>query len=139
MALMIQGAIKCAHELHERVGFSGIIAAGGSGGTTLGSAIMRTFPFGLPKVMISTMASGMTKPFVGTKDIVMLNSVCDVAGLNTVTRRVFENGALALAGMAHGYRPSVASASLSWRCRPSAPQTSAATGSARRSSRGGLR
>ena len=70
---------------------------------------MRTFPFGLPKVLISTMASGMTKPFVGTKDIVMLNSICDVAGLNTVTRRVFENGALALAGMAHGYKPSVAS------------------------------
>jgi uncharacterized protein (UPF0261 family) len=105
MALMIQGAIKRAHELDEQVGFSGIIAAGGSGGTTLGAAIMRTFPFGLPKVLISTMASGMTKPFVGTKDIMMLNSICDVAGLNTVTRRVFENGALALAGMAKGYRP----------------------------------
>ena len=109
MALMIDGAIKCAHELHDRVGLSGIIAAGGSGGTTLGTAVMRTFPFGLPKVMISTMASGMTKPFVGTKDIVMLNSVCDVAGLNTVTRRVFRNGALALAGMAHGYEAPVAS------------------------------
>ena len=104
MALMIQGAIKCAHELDDEVGFSGIIAAGGSGGTTLGAAVMRTFPFGLPKVLISTMASGMTKPFVGTKDIVMLNSICDVAGLNTVTRRVFENGALALAGMVKGYR-----------------------------------
>ena len=109
MALMIEGAIKCAHELHEHVGLSGIIGAGGSGGSTLGAAVMRTFPFGLPKVMISTMASGMTKPFVGTKDIVMVHSVCDVAGLNTVTRRVFENGALALAGMAHGYKPSVAS------------------------------
>jgi uncharacterized protein (UPF0261 family) len=106
MAIMIDGSIKRAHELDERVGFSGIISAGGSGGTTLGCAVMRTFPFGLPKVMISTMASGMTKPFVGTKDIVMLNAVCDVAGLNTVTRRVFRNGALALAGMAHGYEAS---------------------------------
>jgi uncharacterized protein (UPF0261 family) len=105
MALMIEGSIALAHELDERVGLSGIIAAGGSGGSTLGAAVMRTFPFGLPKVLISTMASGMTKPFVGTKDIMMLNSVCDVAGLNTVTRRVFENGALALAGMAHGYKP----------------------------------
>jgi uncharacterized protein (UPF0261 family) len=105
MALMIQGAIACAHELDREVGFSGIIAAGGSGGTTLGAAIMRTFPFGMPKVLISTMASGMTKPFVGTKDIVMLNSICDVAGLNTVTRRVFENGVLALAGMVKGYKP----------------------------------
>jgi uncharacterized protein (UPF0261 family) len=109
MALMIKGAIARAHELHEQVGFSGIIAAGGSGGSTLGAAVMRTFPFGLPKVLISTMASGMTKPFVGTKDIVMLNSICDVAGLNTVTRRVFENGVLALAGMAHGYKPAVSS------------------------------
>ncbi len=105
MALMIEGSIALAHELDERVGLSGIIAAGGSGGSTLGGAVMRTFPFGLPKVLISTMASGMTKPFVGTKDILMLNSICDVAGLNTVTRRVFENGALALGGMAHGYKP----------------------------------
>jgi uncharacterized protein (UPF0261 family) len=59
--------------------------------------------------MISTMASGMTKPFVGTKDIVMVHSVCDIAGLNTITRRVFQNGALAVAGMAYGYKPSVAS------------------------------
>jgi uncharacterized protein (UPF0261 family) len=109
MAIMIQGAIKCAHELDDKVGFSGIIAAGGSGGTTLGAAVMRTFAFGLPKVLISTMASGMTKPFVGTKDIVMLNSICDVAGLNTVTRRVFENGVLALACMAKGYEPVTAS------------------------------
>jgi uncharacterized protein (UPF0261 family) len=106
---MIMGAIPCAHALHERVGLSGIIGAGGSLGTELGTAVMRTFPFGMPKVMISTLASGMTKPFVGTKDIVMVNSVCDVLGLNTVTRRVFQNGALALAGMAHGYKPSVAS------------------------------
>ena len=105
MALMIEGSIALAHELDERVGLSGIIAAGGSGGSTLGAAVMRTFPFGLPKVLISTMASGMTKPFVGTKDILMLNSVCDIAGLNTVTRRVFENGAWALGGMAHRYTP----------------------------------
>ncbi len=59
--------------------------------------------------MSSSEISGMTKPFVGTSDIVMLNSVCDVAGLNTVTRRVFENGARALAGMAKGYRPVEAS------------------------------
>jgi uncharacterized protein (UPF0261 family) len=109
MALMIEGSIKRAHELDEQVSFSGVIAAGGSGGSTLGAAIMRTFPFGLPKLLISTMASGMTKPFVGTKDIMMLNSICDVAGLNTVTRRVFENGVRALAGMAHGYQPVTAS------------------------------
>jgi uncharacterized protein (UPF0261 family) len=109
LEVMIKGAIPCAHALHERLGLSGILGAGGSLGTVLATAVMRTFPFGLPKVMISTLASGMTKPFVGTKDIVMVNSVCDVLGLNTVTRHVFQNGALALAGMAHGYKPSEAS------------------------------
>lgn len=109
LEIMIGGAIKCVQELHQRIGFSGVIGIGGSLGTALGTAVMRTLPFGLPKVMISTMASGMTKPFVGTKDIVMFPSLCDIAGLNTVTRRVFQNGALALAGMAHGYKPTVAS------------------------------
>ncbi len=105
LAVMIEGSIKCAHALHDRVGLSGMIGVGGSLGTALGTAVMQTFPFGLPKVMVSTMASGMTRPFVGTKDIVMVNSVCDIAGLNTVTRSVFRNGALAVAGMAHGYEP----------------------------------
>jgi uncharacterized protein (UPF0261 family) len=109
LAIMIEGAVKCAQALHQRIGLSGIIAAGGSLGTALATAIMRTFPFGLPKVMISTMASGMTKPFVGTKDIVMFPSICDISGLNTVTSRVFQNGVLALAGMAQGYKPSAAS------------------------------
>ena len=108
-AFMMEGAIKCAHELDERVGLSGIIGVGGSMGTTLATALMRTFPLGLPKVMISTMASGFTKPFVGFKDIVMVNSVVDISGLNSITRSVFRNGALALAGMAQGYRPSESS------------------------------
>jgi uncharacterized protein (UPF0261 family) len=109
LEIMIQGAIPCAHALDQRLGLSGIIGAGGSLGTALCTAVMGTFPFGLPKVMISTMASGNTRPFVGTKDIVLAHSVCDILGLNTVTRRVFQNSALALAGMAHGYKPCVSS------------------------------
>ena len=105
LTVMVEGAIHCAHELDQRIGLRGIIGVGGSMGTVLGTAIMRTFPFGLPKVMVSTMASGMTRPYVGTKDIVMVPSICDVAGLNTVTRQVFLNGASALAGMAQRYRP----------------------------------
>jgi uncharacterized protein (UPF0261 family) len=105
MAIMVEGSIKCAQALHQRAGLSGIISAGGALATDIGTAVMRSFPFGLPKVMISTMASGMTKPFVGTKDIVMFPSICDIVGLNTITSRVLQNGALALAGMAHGYRP----------------------------------
>ncbi len=107
LEIMIEGSIKCAQALHRKAGLCGIICAGGSLGTDLGTAVMRSFPVGLPKVMISTMASGMTRPFVGTKDIVMIPSICDIAGLNAVTRRIFENGARALAGMAHGYKPSV--------------------------------
>jgi uncharacterized protein (UPF0261 family) len=106
---MTEGAIKCAQELHKKIGLSGIIGVGGSLGTDLATAVMRSFPFGLPKVMVSTMASGMTRPFVGTKDIFMVPSICDVTGLNAVTRRVFQNSARALAGMAQGYKPSVPS------------------------------
>ena len=104
-AVMTEGAIKLANQIHESEGLSGVIAVGGSMGTTLATAVMRALPFGLPKVMVSTMASGMTRGFVGSKDIVMVNSVADIAGLNTVTRSVFRNGALAVAGMAKGYAP----------------------------------
>jgi uncharacterized protein (UPF0261 family) len=109
LAIMTQGAIQCAQAWHQKTALSGIIGVGGSLGTDLATTVMRSFPFGLPKVMVSTMASGMTRPFVGTKDIFMVPSVCDVTGLNAVTRRVFENSALALAGMAHGYKPVVVS------------------------------
>ena len=102
-AVMIEGAIKCAQDLYRDGALSGVIGVGGSMGTSLATAVMRSLPFGLPKVMISTMASGMTRPFVGTRDIVMVHSVADIAGLNTVTRSVFRNGAVALAGMARAY------------------------------------
>ena len=105
-AVMTEGATKCAHEIHDKEGLSGILAIGGSMGTTLATAVMRSFPYGLPKVMISTMAAGFTTPFIGTKDITMVNAVCDISGLNSITREVYHNGALALAGMAHGYQPS---------------------------------
>ena len=75
-------------------------------GTALGTAVMREFPFGLPKVMISTMASGMVKPYVWTKDIMMLYSVADISGLNTITSTVLRNGASAVAGMARSYQKS---------------------------------
>jgi uncharacterized protein (UPF0261 family) len=66
---------------------------------------MREFPYGLPKLMISTLASGFTAPFVGLKDIAMLNAVCDISGLNSISREVYRNGAYGLAGMAHHYEP----------------------------------
>lgn len=97
-ARMIEGAVKSALSVHAEVKISGVIGIGGSMGTTLGSAVMRALPFGIPKVMVSTVASGMTRPFVGTKDIQMFHSVADISGLNRVTRSVFENAANAIAG-----------------------------------------
>ena len=68
-------------------------------GTTLGTSVMRTLPVGVPKVMVTTMGSRNTRGFVGTKDILMLHSVCDLAGLNRITNKVLHNGAMAMAGM----------------------------------------
>lgn len=79
---------------------AGVIGAGGTGGTALLAPALQALPIGLPKVLVSTVASGNTLPYVGTADIVMINSVVDVAGLNAVSRRVLGNAAHAMAGMA---------------------------------------
>ncbi|MGI9365971.1 MAG: ABC transporter permease, partial [Rhizobiaceae bacterium] len=78
---------------------AGIISAGGSGGTSLATPAMRALPVGVPKVMISTVASGQVEPYVGPSDILMLHSVADVQGINSITREVLGNGANALGGM----------------------------------------
>ncbi|MEM1298326.1 MAG: ABC transporter permease [Pseudomonadota bacterium] len=85
-------------------GISGVISAGGSGGTALVSPAMRLLPVGVPKVMISTVASGNTEQYVGPSDMLMLHSVADVQGLNSITRQVLANGAGALAGMVKARR-----------------------------------
>ena len=77
----------------------GIISAGGSGGTTLATAGMRALPIGIPKVMISTVAAGDVREYVGSSDVVMFHSVADVQGLNSITEQVLGNAAHALAGM----------------------------------------
>ena len=105
LEVMTNGAIQCARELHRQNQVQGIIGLGGSMGTTMGSGVMRSFEVGLPKVMISTMASRDTRAFVGTKDIFMLHSVCDLVGLNRVTKKILRNGALALAGMLRSVVP----------------------------------
>ena len=78
---------------------AGMISAGGSGGTALATPAMRALPIGVPKVMISTVASGDVGPYVGPSDIMMMYSVTDVQGLNAISRKVLGNGAAALAGM----------------------------------------
>ncbi len=87
------------HFLQSRDDLGGIIGAGGSGGTALITPAMRTLPIGVPKVMVSTVASGDVGPYVGPADIAMMYSVTDVAGLNRISRRVLGNAAHALAGM----------------------------------------
>ena len=77
----------------------GVLGLGGSGGTALIAPAMRALPVGVPKVMVSTVASGNTAPYVGAADITMMYSVVDVAGLNRVSRQVLANAAHALAGM----------------------------------------
>jgi uncharacterized protein (UPF0261 family) len=80
-------------------GVDGILALGGSAGTTIGTAAMRVLPFGVPKVMVSTLASGQVKQFVGVRDICMMHSVVDISGLNRVSRTVLANAAGAMIGM----------------------------------------
>jgi uncharacterized protein (UPF0261 family) len=79
---------------------AGVIGLGGSGGTALITRAMRALPVGLPKLMVSTVASGNTAPYVGSSDITLMYSVVDVAGLNSVSRRILANAAWAMAGMA---------------------------------------
>ncbi len=93
MALAFEAFVRTRRDL------GGIISAGGSGGTTLASAGMRALPIGCPKVMVSTMASGDTRPYVGPSDICMMYSVTDVQGINRISERVLANAAHALAGM----------------------------------------
>jgi uncharacterized protein (UPF0261 family)/ABC-type branched-subunit amino acid transport system ATPase component len=89
----------------RRRDLGGLISAGGSGGTALATLAMRGLPIGLPKVMVSTVASGDVKPYVGPSDICMMYSVTDVAGINRISERVLANAAHALAGMIAYGRP----------------------------------
>ncbi len=84
---------------HDAGRVAGVIGIGGSGGTVLITTAMRALPIGLPKLMVSTVASGNVAPYVGSSDITMMYSVVDIAGLNAVSRRVLGNAAHAMAGM----------------------------------------
>jgi uncharacterized protein (UPF0261 family) len=92
-------AVAFEHWILRQRDIGGIISAGGSGGTSLATAGMRRLAVGIPKVMISTVASGEVGHYVGASDISMMHSVADVQGLNSITERILRNGAYALAGM----------------------------------------
>ncbi len=97
---MCRGVAVVAGELLAEGQVDGVISIGGSGGTAIGTSAMRAMPVGLPKVMVSTMASGDVSAYVGVTDITMMYSVTDVAGLNRVSRRILANAAGAVCGMA---------------------------------------
>jgi uncharacterized protein (UPF0261 family)/ABC-type branched-subunit amino acid transport system ATPase component len=92
-------AVAFEHFVRTRRDLGGLISAGGSGGTALATLAMRGLPIGMPKVMVSTVASGDVKPYVGPSDICMMYSVTDVSGINRISERVLSNAAHALAGM----------------------------------------
>jgi uncharacterized protein (UPF0261 family) len=93
------GLAKIALDLFNQGKIHGVLGMGGSAGTTLGTSAMRALPFGIPKIMVSTLASGQVRPFVGVKDITMMHSVVDICGLNRISKKVLSNAAYAIAGM----------------------------------------
>ena len=103
--IMGLGARALAVKLAAEGKFDGVISMGGSGGTSIGSTAMQALPVGMPKVIVSTMASGDVGPYVGVKDITMMYSVVDVSGLNRLSRRIFANAAGAIGGMVEQTMP----------------------------------
>jgi uncharacterized protein (UPF0261 family) len=93
-----------ARWLGRQTGVAGVLSAGGSGGTALVAPAMRALPIGVPKLIVSTVASGEVRQYVGTADVTMMNSVADVQGLNAITEEVLGNAAHAMAGMVQARR-----------------------------------
>jgi uncharacterized protein (UPF0261 family) len=99
VAAMAKGAAAVVAKLQNEGVIGGLISLGGSAGTTIGTTAMRALPVGVPKLMVSTLASGNTQPYVDTKDITMMYSVVDIAGINRLSRQILTNAAGAIAGM----------------------------------------
>ena len=98
-AALSEGMKILIPKLYKEGKFDGILSFGGSGGTALVTPAMRELPIGVPKLMVSTMASGDVERYVGTSDILMMPSIVDVAGINKISKIIFKNAALAIAGM----------------------------------------
>jgi len=107
VTLAARGAAEVVRRLHDQGRVQGVFGLGGSAGTTIGSAAMRALPYGVPKLLVSTLASGQVQPYVGVRDVCMMHSVTDLCGLNRFTRQILTNAAAAMAGMA-GAKPAAA-------------------------------
>jgi uncharacterized protein (UPF0261 family) len=113
VAKAVEGVARIAADLHREGKLTGVMSLGGSAGTTIGTAAMRALPVGVPKLMVSTLASGQVQPYVGTRDVMMMYSVVDISGLNRISRVVLANAADAMIGMARasaGREPAVSGA-----------------------------
>ncbi|MFO7846119.1 MAG: Tm-1-like ATP-binding domain-containing protein [Balneolaceae bacterium] len=105
--VMIRGVQKLVPELYEEVKFDGVLSLGGGAGTNIATAAMRSLPTGVPKLMVSTQASSDISTFVGVKDVTMMYSVVDIAGLNSLSRKILGNAAGAICGMVDQHIPAV--------------------------------
>lgn len=105
VAVMAQGAAVLVAEKQAAGEIDGIISLGGSAGTTIGTTAMQAVPVGVPKIMVSTLASGDTSPYVQSKDICMMYSVVDIAGINRLSRQILANAAGAIVGMVNAEAP----------------------------------
>jgi uncharacterized protein (UPF0261 family) len=99
MEAMGKGAASIVDRMHADGDLDGVLGLGGSGNTSIATTAMRALPVGVPKMMVSTMASGDVEPYVGAKDVTMMYSVADIEGLNQLSRKVIANAALAMVGM----------------------------------------
>ncbi|PLS08422.1 Tm-1-like ATP-binding domain-containing protein [Neobacillus cucumis] len=99
---MAEGAAKAVEKLLAQGIVGGIFGMGGTAGTTVGASAMKVVPIGIPKLLLSTVASGNTRPYVGVKDVTMMYSVIDIAGVNKLSRRILSNAAYAIGGMVKG-------------------------------------
>jgi len=100
MEAMAAGAAAILTRLHDEGTVDGVLAVGGSGGSAVASHAMQALPVGVPKLLVSTMASGDVAPYVGETDITLMHSVVDVAGINSISEHVFGNAAAAIVAMA---------------------------------------
>lgn len=103
VGIQAEGAALIVEQLYAEDRLDGVLGIGGSGGTSIVSRAMRQLPIGLPKLLVSTMASGDTTPYIDTSDITMMYSVIDFAGINKLSAQILTNAATGIAGMARGY------------------------------------
>lgn len=99
MVAMAEGVAVIARRLYDEGKIDGAIGMGGTGGSSVIASGLRALPVGVPKLLVSTVAAGDTRPYVGARDITLMPSVVDVAGINRISRRIFANAAGAIAGM----------------------------------------